>query len=109
MDRMDKMDKMDKMLLVRREMLFGRANALERAKAPWCGKQRLLVSALGADYGVGTCRQYGCPWLRPANKPYKPYKPYKPRASWCGERRCLVSAFGADYGVVPSVCQSPGV
>ena len=52
----DKSDMSDKMVLVRREMLFGRAKALERAKAPWCGKQRCLVSALGADYGVGSCR-----------------------------------------------------
>ena len=60
----DMSDKSDKMALVRREMLFGQAKALERAKAPWRGKQRGLVSALGADYGVGSCRQCGCPWLR---------------------------------------------
>ena len=51
-DKSDKSDLSDKMVLVRREMLFGRAKALERAKAPWSGEQRGLVSVWGADYGV---------------------------------------------------------
>ncbi len=51
-DMSDKSDMSNKMVLVWREMLFGRAKALERAKVPWCGEQRGLVSAFGEDYGV---------------------------------------------------------
>ena len=31
-----------------------------KPRASWCGEQRCLVSALGADYGVGTCRAARC-------------------------------------------------
>ncbi len=53
-DMSDKSDLSDKMALVRREMLFGRAKALERAKAPWCSKQSPLVrQAEGLGVGFG--------------------------------------------------------